>query len=601
MIPPVGAFIVAPIRPQARCNHYSLQKNYDRQPQSSVASASSIVLYATGNSTTSTVAPTTAATTTIDEEEHAYDVLFQSGDSSIKEPLPPAYTGCPFNGIVSGPKSFYRQATEALKAPNIFSFIHKGQPMVEVSGGKNVRQVLKQEFTTLSSNAVAGISQKVCGTNSLRMARNRKEHKTLRQLVGVPLSAQSVNDAIPRFEAIGRKRIGQFLNPMKMKNVNSSSNTSPQEEDGKGEDNNNIIAAIDLTIAMTMDVTWQQILGLNLETSEEIETFHSQTQTWLKGMYYKEGSQELADTMEARKYLSTAINKKIDQLLEDGKSDGSTIGGLVFATMEDYEGNGGEDDDDGDNSNIIDKDRTLSRDEIIDNCLLLILGGTETTSANLANTLLLMGLHPHIWQKVIDEQKQIVSQYGNTLTPEVLSSQVCPYLDAVLHEVLRILPVTLVSRRITTETIIIDGIQIPKGWGISYNMYLTHQHENNANNLGGGDNDDDDDNNVAVDHNPMDLMKGFQPERWLHSETRPNHNYVPFGAGPRQCPGIVLAYTEMKAFMSLLVRELPRYELVDSKYLDFNQPLDNQIRWNKVSSMITPEDGVRIKFYPDDE
>ena len=93
----------------------------------------------------------------------------------------------------------------------------------------------------------------------------------------------------------------------------------------------------------------------------------------------------------------------------------------------------------------------------------------------------------------------------------------------------------------------------------------------------------------------MDLMKGFRPERWLNSDTRPSKDYVPFGAGPRQCPGIFLAYTEMKAFMSLLARELPRYELVDMN-LDLSQPIENQIRWNKVSSMITPEDGVRIQF-----
>lgn len=483
----------------------------------------------------------TEASTTTDTSP--YHVLFQA-DKTVDAPLPPSYTECPFTGIMSGPKSFYRQASSKLRAPSLFSFLHKNQPMAEVSGGNLVRQLLRQEFTSLSSNAVAGISQKVCGTKSLRTARDRQEHHVLRQLVGVPLSNQAVERSIPRLEAIGRFRINERVRA--------------------GEE----IIAWDMTLAMALDMTWQQLLGLNLETPEEIATFHEETRTWLKGMWFKEGSREFEACMKSKEHLRAAIDKKINQLLEDGQSDGSTVGGLVFATMDDVQ--------DG-SSNDVPPDRTLSQEEIIDNCLLLILAGTETTATNVANALLLMGLHPEEWQNVIEEQGALVAQYGETLTAEIL--QACPYLDAVIHEMMRLLPVTLVSRRVTTKTIVLDGFQVPEGWGISYNMYLTHEQD------------------PSTEEGHMDLLKGFKPERWLDPTTKPSRDYIPFGAGPRQCPGSFLALTEMKTFLSLLAREMPNFELSHMDY-DSNKPLDEQIQWNRVSSLITPEDGVRIKVLP---
>ena len=38
----------------------------------------------------------------------------------------------------------------------------------------------------------------------------------------------------------------------------------------------------------------------------------------------------------------------------------------------------------------------------------------------------------------------------------------------------------------------------------------------------------------------MDIEKGFKPERWFKEETTPVE-YLPLGAGPRQCLGAALA------------------------------------------------------------
>ncbi|KAL7576981.1 hypothetical protein ACA910_006736 [Epithemia clementina (nom. ined.)] len=542
-------------------------------------------LFSTINNTTLTTStPDTTdakeAMTAISEDPYA--VLFRA-DPSVDAPLPPAFTNCPFTGIVNGPQSFYRQASAALRSPPAFSFLHRNQPMVEVTGGRAVRQVLLKEFTSLTSNVVAGVSQVVCGLKSLRTAVDRDEHRILRQLVGVTLSSSAVTNSIPQLQDICQARIEKELAKAVTEHQNDTT-SKPYPT----------LIAHDMTQGMALDVVRQMVLGLNLKNTHEISVFEENVDIWLNGMYHKLGTPEMEATLESRKYLVQAIEQKMDELATPGQSDGSTVGGLMFATFDDDD-----DDNDKDDSDISEErqerlqGRTLSREEVVNNALLLILAGTETTAFNTANSLLLMGLHPQVWETVVEEQKQTVAKHGPAITRDVLDD--CPYLQAVIQEVLRILPVTLISRRVTDETIVIDAtegekFQIPKGWAVGYNMYLTHQ------------------NDPTLEGSHMDLRNGFRPERWLDQNNKdahdnngafypkPTKDFIPFGYGPRKCPGGLLALAEMQVFLSLLARTMPRYELATKKEWDLDRPVEDQIEWRKISALLTPEDGVPIRI-----
>ena len=88
-------------------------------------------------------------------------------------------------------------------------------------------------------------------------------------------------------------------------------------------------------------------------------------------------------------------------------------------------------------------------------------------------------------------------------------------------------PITGGFPRKTTETIVVDGYQIPKGWYVFGNYRLSHILDPV---LSKQQQQEGDGSVPNYDH--MDPIKGFQPERWLSNETMPSE-FLAFGAGPR--------------------------------------------------------------------
>ena len=549
------------------------------------------------SSSSSSVEPTTSTTNNNkDDDTTLYDALFQGGDATVEAPLPPAYTACPFSGILAGPTSFYRQASAALQAPTAFSFVHKHRPMVEVCEGRAIRHVLRQEFDSLTSNVVAGVSQVICGTQSLRTIASRPDHQAVRHLVSVPLSKPAVHQALPQLQAIGERRLHEHFGR------SSSSATTPTNT-------TTTVRMGDVALSLATDVTRQVILGWTDDDKAKTHELNDQIATWLHGMWYPPGSAELNATLHAKAYLEGVLEQKLNDLEQLGHSDGSVVGGMLYATTTDKDA---EDNDDSESSSASTNHQTLTRTQVIHNTLLLILAGTETTSSSLANVMLCMGLHPDLWQRLVDEQAAVVAQHGTAVTPAALQDS--PWLQAVVWETLRILPVTLVSRRVTQETLVVppasttdkdnnkkdDSFHIPPGWGVSYNIYLAHQNDPMWK-TGDGTT------------NCMDLKTGFCPERWLqfpdNDPTKPptvtpptvqsHANYLGFGYGPRHCPGSFLAVTELSVFTALVARTLPTFCLASPVFSTNTddkdpRPLDERIEWHKVGAMLTPVDKVPI-------
>ncbi|KAK0205805.1 cytochrome P450 [Desarmillaria ectypa] len=193
-----------------------------------------------------------------------------------------------------------------------------------------------------------------------------------------------------------------------------------------------------------------------------------------------------------------------------------------------------------------DADVHMSRDEIIAQVSLSI-SGYETTSTPQWALIELC--------KNIDIQNKLrteLVQFGNTdPTWEQLNSSL-PYLDAVVHETLRMHPPVSESTRVATEDDVlplatpvvtksgetVNSIFIAKGTILTAPIRTLNKSEE----FWGPD------------------AKEFEPERWLEDsaprarEIQGHRHLLTFVDGPRTCLGKTFALTEFKAVLSVVAR-----------------------------------------------
>ena len=309
----------------------------------------------------------------------------------------------------------------------------------------------------------------------------------------------------------------------------------------------------------TMDIARKQILGLDIP-EDELETFKMNTFDWIKGMFdpllmipgIPNFVIKRTKGGKARDYLVSKVEERLEYLATLEESDGSSLGAMFFATDEDG--------------------KRLSREQLIDNALILILAGTETSSTTLTNASLLLGLHPEIYQRLQEEQQALQAKQGDAMTLEILDEE-CPYLDAVIRETMRIKPIDGMIERKTEETLVLEGVQIPKKHLVYSNIRQTHT---------------DDPKTYVKDGSHMNLYRGFKPERWLNDETKPSE-WMGFGEGKRRCLGERLALCEMKIFLATLARKVDHYDLRKT-----GTGTDGKILWKTDSIMARPSDGVEV-------
>ncbi|KAJ7588140.1 cytochrome P450 [Mycena floridula] len=191
----------------------------------------------------------------------------------------------------------------------------------------------------------------------------------------------------------------------------------------------------------------------------------------------------------------------------------------------------------------------MSPDEIQGQNTLLI-AGYLTTATSLTWALINLSRYPEKQTRLREELLQLGP---NDPTYEQLSSAiVLPYLDAVVHEILRLHPavpdttreaheddVMPLSTPIVTATgQTVSSIAIPKGTSVTIPILAINTSEN----FWGPD------------------AKIFRPERWLESDSKlatdiqSYRHILTFVAGTRECLGKNFAIAEFKAVLSVLIR-----------------------------------------------
>ncbi|KAF9802484.1 hypothetical protein IEO21_09893 [Rhodonia placenta] len=195
-------------------------------------------------------------------------------------------------------------------------------------------------------------------------------------------------------------------------------------------------------------------------------------------------------------------------------------------------------------------DLHMSQDEVMAQMKVLILAGYETTSRCFQWCLVELCKKPEIQAKLRSELSQISS--GDPTWDQLTNG--FPYLDAVVHETLRLHPPLGETTRIATEDAIIplstplktptgtvvDSVSIAKGDIVTVPIHLM----NSWPEIWGPD------------------AREFNPERWLAEDGVPkkaqelqgHRHLLTFVDGPRICLGRGFALAEFKAVLSVLIR-----------------------------------------------
>ena len=184
-------------------------------------------------------------------------------------------------------------------------------------------------------------------------------------------------------------------------------------------------------------------------------------------------------------------------------------------------------------SEIDQGDSEFSDEDVFANAGTLLLAGEDTTANSIAWCIYYLMRYPEHFQRIRSEVDELAAS-NSAPTLELEQTNRLPFLDAFVNEVMRLKPVApLIAAEANFDTEIL-GCQIPKGTTI---QMLTRK-------------------TATKDSNFINASL-FEPERWLNSETqryRPHERqaFIPFGSGPRICPGRNLALFEIRMVLSML-------------------------------------------------
>jgi len=178
-----------------------------------------------------------------------------------------------------------------------------------------------------------------------------------------------------------------------------------------------------------------------------------------------------------------------------------------------------------------------SDEEISANVMTMLLAGEDTTANSLSYMMHFLMQYPHV-QAAIQEEVDRVIGIADHSWQDPSTLERLRYIEAFAHEAMRCKPVAgHVSFLEPNENVQIHDVFVPKGTPILVlNAHLGTQ---------------------AANFSEPDA---FRPERWLLAEDAPEtvHNtkaFMPFGAGPRFCPGRYLAMMQIKMFIAMLCRD----------------------------------------------
>jgi cytochrome P450 len=182
-------------------------------------------------------------------------------------------------------------------------------------------------------------------------------------------------------------------------------------------------------------------------------------------------------------------------------------------------------------TSVDEEGKPFSDDVILSNLVTMLLAGEDTTAFTLAWAVHQLCDCPQ-WASELRREADAVIGSENVAV-DVDAANRLNRANAVANETMRLRPVApLMILDANIDTALGDFL-VPKGTGVAV---LPRP--------------------PALDQTNFVDPFAFRPERWLGDASGPHNvsTHLPFGSGPRMCPGRSLALLEMKTFLSMLYK-----------------------------------------------
>jgi cytochrome P450 len=155
--------------------------------------------------------------------------------------------------------------------------------------------------------------------------------------------------------------------------------------------------------------------------------------------------------------------------------------------------------------------------ELRDELVTLLLAGHETTATSVAWAIERLVRHPNKLAR---------------LTAEIDEGEDEQYMQAVVHETMRVRPVVPMVVRLLGQPLRVGGHELPRGTRVAPSIWLTNR-----------------------DPREYESPREFRPERFLDRQPE-TFSWIPFGGGIRRCIGASFALLEMKLMLRTILSEL---------------------------------------------
>ncbi|KAK3095663.1 hypothetical protein FSP39_017328 [Pinctada imbricata] len=206
--------------------------------------------------------------------------------------------------------------------------------------------------------------------------------------------------------------------------------------------------------------------------------------------------------------------------------------------------------------------RSLTDEEVIAHMNSLIGGGISTAGATLSFVLHQLAMNPHVEQQAYE---YVLEHCGTDGLPDTSTLKRLDFLEQIIKETLRLLPCAPGVARTCTNDCEINNVQFKEGMLIRI-MGCT----------------------LYSDPDIFPNPDVFDPKRFEASECEKRHTslFLPFGQGPRVCPGVKFAFLQLKVSLIKILQQFSIQKC--SRTMD---PLPTTLK-----PILCPMEGVFVKL-----